>query len=124
MNGLETDRLLLINSRMLSIDGEKSRDFHSDSIASLVIEMDWSEDDLKKVRDIFHKYSEKLRQGKQYVNWSAFRHDICDALGMIYDDRPIKDIIVAFWMHREWKFFCAEYAKEHRCAEFHVILGL
>ena len=116
--------ILLINSRMLSIDGEISRDFHSDSIASLVIEMDWSEDDLKNVRDIFHKYSEKLREGKQYVNWSAFQHDICDALGRIYDDRPIKDIIVAFWRHREWKCFCAEYAKEYRCAEFHVILGL
>ena len=114
----------LLNDRLRSIDGEIDLDFHSDPISSLVIEMDWSEDDLKKVRDIFHKKSEQLRQNKQYVNWSAFQHDICNALGMIYDDRPIKEIIVAFWTNGEWVSFCTEYAKEHRCSEFHEILGI
>ena len=113
----------LINSRLSTIDDKIELYFRSDPIASLVIEMDWSEGDLKKVRDIFHEYDENLRQSEQYVNWSAFQHDICNALGMIYDDRPIKDIIVAFWENREWVNVCSEYAKEHECAEFHEILG-
>ena len=43
----------LLNDRLRSIDGEIDLDFHSDPISSLVIEMDWSEDDKKKCAIFF-----------------------------------------------------------------------
>ena len=114
----------LINSRLGLIDDKIELYFNSDPIASLVIEKDWSEDDLKKVNDIFHKYGEELQQSKKDVDWVAFQHEICNTLGMVYDDRPIKDIIVAFWESKTWINVCTEYAKANRCSEFHEILGI
>ena len=108
----------LINSRMLSIDEEICRDFHSDSIASLVIEMDWSEDDLTMAHDIFEKY-----RGVQFREYglqleSALRREFGIGAG------SAKDIIVAFWRSGKWVDVCVEYAKANRCIEYHEILEI
>ena len=108
----------LINSRLGSIDYKIDPDFHSDPIASLVIEMDWSEDDLSRAHDIFERYREfKFRQMDLALEYALRKEfDIGDS--------SAKEIIVAFWQGRKWVDVCERYAKANRCVEYHEILGI
>ena len=108
----------LINNRLADIDDKIDCDFHSDPVASLVIERDWSEDDLTRAHDIFERY-----RGAQH---REFSRDLEYALRRDFgiDTGPAKDIIVAFWRGGKWVNVCTEYAKANRGAEFHEILGI
>ena len=108
----------LMNSRLLAIDDKIKRDFHSDSIASLVIEMDWSEDDLNRAHDIFERYQGVQFRELDYQLEYALRGDFCIGAG------SAKDIIVAFWRSGSWVDVCVEYAKANRCQEYNEILGI
>jgi len=108
----------LINDRLRSIDDKIDRDFYSDSIASLVIEMDWSEDHLKKAHDIFERYRGFEFRRMDYALEYALRNEFGIGAGFA------KDIIVAFWRDGQWVDVCEEYAKANRCVEYHEILGI
>ena len=69
----------------------------SDSIPSLVIEMDWDDDDLKKARDIFEKYDNAL-QNKASVNWTSLESELCNTfniVGLWTNAAPISEMICA-----------------------------
>ena len=106
----------LINDRMRLIDAEIDLDFHSDSIASLVIEMDWSEDDLNRAHDIFERYRDAQFRHHGRELESALRREF----GI--DAGPAKLIIVAFWRGDTWVDVCTRYAKANPCAEFEEFL--
>ena len=110
--------LRLINSRLSSIDDKIERDFHSDPIASLVIEMDWSEDDLSRAHDIFERHQEVEFRHLDYRLERALREEFGIGAG------SAKVIIVTFWKSGEWVDVCVEYAKANRCLEYHEILGI
>ena len=108
----------LINDRLRLIDGKIDFDFHSDPIASLVIEMDWNEDDLNRAHDIFERYRGFKFQKLDHRLEHALRDEFGIGAG------SAKEIIVAFWEARKWVDVCVAYAKANRCAEYHEILGI
>ena len=105
----------LINDRLRLIDSEIDLDFHSDSIASLEIEMDWSEDDLNRAHDIFERYCGVKFRNYGYQLESALRREFGIGAG------SAKEIIVAFWRSDKWVDVCVEYAKANQCVEYHEI---
>lgn len=87
-------------------------------IASLVIAMNWDDDDLNKAHDIFEKYDSQLESGET-PNWYQFEADFKDDFGIGY--QTLKSIVLAFYRNYQWTTVCYEYAKKHECVEFHVI---
>ena len=108
----------LLNDRLRSIDSSIDSDFHSDPINSLIIEMDWNEDDLSRAHDIFERFRNFKFRKMDYALERALRTDFCIGAG------SAKDIIVAFWRSDQWVDVCVEYAKANRCLEYHEILGI
>ncbi|MFW2082965.1 hypothetical protein ACNPQK_18590 [Acinetobacter guillouiae] len=96
----------------LALDGEKY------PIPSLIVSMDWSEQDLEDVHKIFEKYDD-LIESNSNLSWGAFESDLKKRFGVTY--QGIKPIIKAFYKNGQWVDVCIAYAKEHQCIEFDEI---
>lgn len=87
-------------------------------IPSLVIELDWGEEDLNAAHDIFEECDTKLRNGEK-VNWTEFEMNLRTKFGIGY--QTVKSIILAFYRNDQWYSVCKGYAKEHDVLEFKEI---
>lgn len=89
-------------------------------IASLVIEKDWSHDDLEAAHDIFEKYADLLDKN-ELVNWTAFEHELRKKFNIGYQE--VKSIILAFYRNGQWREVCVGYTIAHTSVELHEILN-
>jgi hypothetical protein len=94
-------------------------DHREHPIASLVISLNWSEQDLEAAHDIFERYDHLLEENKS-PQWGQFEHELRDRFSISY--QSVKWIILAFYHNGQWTSVCQEYAKAYSCAEFHEIL--
>jgi len=88
-------------------------------IESLVIQLDWDENDLTLANDIFEKY-DKMLEAYEDVNWTEFEFNFRDQFGIGY--QTVKSIILAFYRNLQWRDVCKGYAEEHDVTEFREIL--
>lgn len=95
-----------------------SLDSKAHPIASLVISMDWGDEELDKAHDIFEKYNNYLEAGDS-PNWSAFEQEFQQQFGVGY--QKLKLVVLAFHRNFQWGNVCTVYAKAKECMEFHEI---
>lgn len=91
------------------------------SYASLVIELDWSEDDVHAAHDIFERHSHMIENGNR-LNGGELERELKDRFSIGYND--VKHIINVFFENSQWQDVCIEYAKRFPCTEFRKILDL
>ena len=96
-------------------------DSNSCPIAWLSITMDWTEDDLKNVIDMFYEYHKALHNGEK-INLDRLKRSLMNMTDSNYD--KVKNIILA--LHRSQRFevvdVCEKFAEVNDCAEFNQIL--
>ena len=88
-------------------------------IESLVIQLDWDDNDLSAANNIFEEYDKKLNSGED-INWTEFEITLRDRFGIGY--QTVKSIILAFYRNDQWRDVCIGYAQEYDVSEFHEIL--
>ncbi len=89
------------------------------SYASLVIELDWSEDDVHAAHDIFEKHSHMIENGS-LLNGGELERELRDRFSIGYNE--VKHIINVFWENSQWQDVCFQYAEQFPCVEFQKIL--
>lgn len=90
-------------------------------VQSLILSMNWDDNQLNKAHDIFQIYDEKL-ENKEEVNWTAFEHTLRDEFSIGY--QTVKSIILAFYNNHQWVDVCHGYAMSFEPTtpiEFHSI---
>lgn len=93
----------------------ESLDHRTYPIQTLVINLDWGDEELTLALDIFEKYSSQLESGEK-VSWVAFEGEFQDQLNISY--QGVKSIILAFYRNRQWLDVCEAYAQVRDVAEF------
>jgi hypothetical protein len=88
-------------------------------LESLIIDLDWDEDDFETVQRIFKEYDGRIREKTEPV-LLGFGARIRERFGI--DHQDLKQIILAFWRCNLWKNVCEEYARQSQVVEFHEIL--
>lgn len=88
-------------------------------IESLVIQLDWNDNDLSEANDIFEKYDKKFNSGED-INWTKFEMTLRDRFGIGY--QTVKSIILAFYRNNLWRDVCRGYALKNNVSEFNEIL--
>lgn len=89
-------------------------------VESLILSLNWDDDDLDAAHDIFEKYDNKIEAKEENINWSAFEHDLRDRFSLGY--QSVKSIIIAFYKNDQWVEVCYQYAKAYTCVEFHSLI--
>ena len=79
-------------------------DFKEHPIEYLVVSMDWTEEDLDRVHDVFDKYDQKLTENES-IRWGEFEKDLDT------DYQTIKRIVRAFYRNDQWSDVCYAYVK-------------
>ena len=92
-------------------------------IGWLVIKMDWSEEDLDSVINMFYEYRNALKNNED-INLGSLRNALMRLTSNNYD--RVKDIIIA--LHKSERFevvaVCEKFAEAYSCAEFNEILRM
>ncbi len=89
-------------------------------VESLILSMNWNDDDLNDAHDIFEKYDKKLETKEEDINWSAFEQELTSRFNISY--QTVKIIIIAFYKNHQWVDVCYQYAKAYTCVEFHSLI--
>lgn len=89
-------------------------------VESLILSLNWDDDDLNAAHDIFEKYDNKIEAKEENINWSAFEHELRDRFDLGY--QTVKSIIIAFYKNHQWVEVCYQYAKAYTCMEFHSLI--
>lgn len=95
-------------------------DYEKYPVESLILSLNWDDDDLNSAHDIFEKYDKKLEAKESDINWTAFEHELRDKLNIGY--QTVKSIINAFYKNHQWIEVCYQYAKNYTCVEFHRLI--
>lgn len=98
------------------------QNYVNNPIGSLVIEFDWSEEDLDKAHDIFEKYDKKILEGGLDGNLhSLMEKDFNEDLNLGYQE--VKSVVLAFFRESRWVTVCVEFVKsyEYEAVEFSEI---
>lgn len=95
-------------------------DFHRHPVPSLVLELDWGEEELDAAHDIFERYSNQLETGSD-VDWQAFESEFSNRLRIGY--QLLKRVVLAFFRSHQWTRVCRAYAEARPCSEFEEIWG-
>ncbi len=98
----------------------ESLDHKAYPIASLVLGMNWSENDLDRAHDIFEKYDNELETGAT-PSWTAFELELRNEFSIGY--QSVKNIVLAFYRNGQWRDVCVGYTLEHTSVELHEILS-
>lgn len=96
-------------------------DYNKHPVTSLVIDMNWSNDDLNKIHDIFEHYDNMLNEGKAII-WREFEMELRNNFKISY--QTVKMIVLAFHFNHQWKQVCYNYAMSFEPdtpIEFHPI---
>ncbi|OFO25745.1 hypothetical protein HMPREF3052_01160 [Neisseria sp. HMSC056A03] len=100
------------------------QNYVNNPIGSLVIEFDWSEEDLDKAHDIFEKYDKKILEGGLDGNLhSLMEKDFNEDLNLGYQE--VKSVVLAFFRESRWVNVCVEFVKsyEYEPIEFSEIIS-
>ena len=100
------------------------QNYVNNPIGSLVIEFDWSEEDLDKAHDIFEKYDKKIIEGGLDGNLhSLMEKDFNEDLNLGYQE--VKSVVLAFFRESRWVTVCVEFVKsyEYEPVEFSEIIS-
>lgn len=76
-------------------------------IASLVVDFNWSEQDLDLAHDIFEMFDTKLHKSEK-VNWHELEKEFTEKLNISY--QGLKSIVLAFNRNGQWTEVCHAYA--------------
>ena len=88
------------------------QNYVNNPIGSLVIEFDWSEEDLDKAHDIFEKYDKKILEGGLDGNLhSLMEKDFNEDLNLGYQE--VKSVVLAFFRESRWVNVCVEFVKSY-----------
>ncbi|EFV81057.1 MULTISPECIES: hypothetical protein [Neisseria] len=88
------------------------QNYSNNPIGSLVIEFDWSEEDLDKAHDIFEKYDKKILEGRLDGNLhSLMEKDFNEDLNLGYQE--VKSVVLAFFRESRWVTVCVEFVKSY-----------
>lgn len=90
-------------------------------VESLILSMNWNEQDLNDAHDIFERYDEKINNGEE-INWKEFEMELRNHFGIGY--QTVKMIILAFYRNHQWTQVCHGYAMSFEPmapVEFHSI---
>ncbi len=96
-------------------------DYQTHPIESLILSMDWSEEDIDSAHDIFEKYNNKL-EANQPVTWNEFESELKNEFNIGYQN--VKHIVLAFFNNNQWTDVCYKYAMSFEPTtpvEFHQI---
>lgn len=88
-------------------------------ITSLVVRLNWGEDDLDRAQDVFEKHSNILSDTGKF-SAVEFEHELKQEFNLNY--QSIKTIVCAFWDSSQWTDIAIAYAEQNQCTEFHRIL--
>jgi len=92
-------------------------DWRENPTAAMVIQLDWSEEDLDRAEDIFEKYDQLLENDRSI---HGLEKELKDTFGIGY--QTVKTIILGFWRNSQFPDVCVEYAKQNEASEFREIL--
>lgn len=82
-------------------------DYQNYPVESLIISMDWDDDNIDNAHDIFEKYDNKISEN-QKINWNDFKNEVQEQFGIGY--QTVKQIVLAFYKNHQWEDVCYEYA--------------
>jgi hypothetical protein len=75
-------------------------------LQSLIIEKDWSEEDVDIVDDIFDEWDKRLQKNENFSS-GEFEKNFSDRLNVTY--QGLKSIILAFYKNDQWINVCEAY---------------
>lgn len=99
-----------------AIDSEKH------PVESLIVEMDWSFEDLNRVHDIFEKWEKKIEDGED-MNTAKFEAEFLEQFQIDY--QSLKSIVLAFYENGQWTNVCEAYVDafgDRASVEYHSIM--
>lgn len=85
----------------------ESLDHTENPIASLVIDFNWSEQDLDSAHDIFEIFDKKLHEPEN-INWHELENEFSKKLHISY--QGLKSVVLAFNRNGQWTKVCHAYA--------------
>ncbi|WII92214.1 hypothetical protein QEO94_05990 [Kingella negevensis] len=88
--------------------------YESNPVGSLVISLNWSENDLEKAHDIFEKYY-NLLEDNQIINYLSIEADFESEFGIGY--QRMKSVILAFFRNNQWIEVCVAFVKSFNGTE-------
>lgn len=94
-------------------------DHNKHPVESMVLDLNWSDEDLDDAHDIFEKYDDMIEKGED-INWHTFEHELRDKFNIGY--QTVKTIINSFYNNNQWSAVSYQYAKEYKCVEFHRLI--
>ena len=89
-------------------------------IESLLLSLNWNEEDLNDAHDIFEIFDNKLEQKEEEISWSSFESQLKSRFNIGY--QTIKQVINAFYKNSQWIDVCYHYAKAYKTVEFHQLI--
>ncbi|WP_157081000.1 hypothetical protein [Novosphingobium naphthalenivorans] len=97
-------------------------DYDRYPVESLIMSMDWGNEDLNKAHDIFERWDNKLESGET-ISSAQFENDFSSELGVSY--QGLKSIILAFYKNGQWTNVCEAYVDSFGntpAMEYHSIM--
>lgn len=85
----------------------ESLNFDETPIASLVVDFDWSEEDLNLAHDIFEIFDTKLSNSEE-IRWRDFENEFLKKLNITY--QGLKSVVLSFYRNGQWVEVCHAYA--------------
>lgn len=76
-------------------------------IASLVVDFNWSSQDLDCAHDIFEMFDNKIRE-KSEINWHDLEREFSRKLNISY--QGLKSVVLSFNRNGQWTEVCHAYA--------------
>ncbi|MGE3409026.1 MAG: hypothetical protein AB7I37_19580 [Pirellulales bacterium] len=86
------------------------------SVTAMILDFDWSEEDVERAENIFEKYDNLAESGASIDN---FERELCEAFNINY--QQMKQIVLGFYRNGHFIDVCRAYAKMHPVAEFSEI---
>lgn len=78
-------------------------DYQSYPVESLILSMDWTQDELNDAHDIFDKWDKVLRSGGK-ITPSEFEWDFKEKFNLSY--QSVKSVVNAFYKNDQWTNVC------------------
>lgn len=88
-------------------------------IPTLVISLDWGQEQLSQAHDIFQKY-DNILESDEVPNWNEFENEFAEQMGIHY--QRLKSIVLSFYRNHQWTDVCSGYALAKPVSEFYEIL--
>ncbi|MGO8092797.1 DUF1878 family protein [Rhizobium leguminosarum] len=97
-------------------------DHEKHPVEALIVQMDWTKDDINTAHDIFERWDERLEKGEK-MSSGQFEGDFNRELSIGYQE--LKSVILAFYQNYQWTNVCEAYVDsfgKHPAVEYHSIM--